>query len=126
MYAILPSAQAKRCGRGANITSVVTLAPIAAQLWRSISLDALFPAGAVEQVLQDQSERKPGASEAELPEDIKPFFGHYCVVVRAATALLGAPAFRSLARFHDEVEEEYMPGGPPQSPVYDSFSMQFV
>lgn len=108
------------------MTSVVTLAPIAAQLGRSISLDALFPAGAVEQILRDQSQRTPVADEAELPEAIKPFFGHYCVVVRAATALLGAPAFRSLARFHDEIEEEYMPGGPPQSPVYDSFAMQFI
>ena len=108
------------------MTSVVTLAPIAAQLARSVSLDALFPAGAVEQILRDQSEHAPGPDEAELPENIKPFFGHYCVVVRAATALLAAPAFRSLARFHDEVEDEYMPGGPPQSPVYDSFAMQFV
>jgi hypothetical protein len=108
------------------MTAVVTLAPIAAQLGRSVSLDALFPAGAVEQILQDQRNHDPLADEAELPEAIKPFFGHYCVVVRAATALLGAPAFRSLARFHDEVEEEYMPGGPPQSPVYGSFAMQFI
>ncbi|MEI9940175.1 MAG: hypothetical protein WDO69_23395 [Pseudomonadota bacterium] len=55
-----------------------------------------------------------------------PFFGHYCAVTRAAVRLLGAPAFAALARFHDEVEEEYMPGGPPQSPVYDSFAMQFA
>ncbi len=108
------------------MTSVIALAPIAAQLARSISLDALFPADAVEQILRDQSEHLPGADEAELPESIKPFFGHYCVVVRAAVGLLGAPAFRSLARFHDEVEGEYMPGRPPQSPVYDSFAMQFV
>ncbi len=111
---------------GRDMTSVVTLAPIAAQLGRAISLDALFPAGAVEQILRDQSRQAPGADETELPENIRPFFGHYCVVVRAATALLGAPPFRGLARFHDEIEEEYMPGGPPQSPVYDSFAMQFV
>jgi hypothetical protein len=108
------------------MTSVVTLAPMAAQLARSVSLDALFPGGAVEQILRDQSEHAQGPGDAELSENIKPFFGHYCVLVRAATALLAAPAFRSLARFHDEVEDEYMPGGPPQSPVYDSFAMQFV
>ena len=55
-----------------------------------------------------------------------PFFGHYCAVTRAAVQLLGAPAFGALARFHDQVEDEYMPGGPPQSPVYDSFAIQFV
>ena len=55
-----------------------------------------------------------------------PFFGHYLVVTRAAVRLLGAPAFEALARFYDQVEDEYMPGGPPQSPVYDSFAMQFV
>ncbi len=108
------------------MTSVITLAPIAAQLARSVSLDALFPRGVIEDALRDHRERAPDSGEAELPEDIEPFFGHYCVVVRAAAQLLGAPAFDRLARFHDEVDEEYMPGGPPQSPVYDSFAMQFV
>ncbi|HKY40310.1 MAG TPA: hypothetical protein VJN18_30460 [Polyangiaceae bacterium] len=107
------------------MATITTLAPIAAQLARAVSLEALFPRGAIEDVLRDHRGR-PETGEAELPEEVKPFFGHYCVVVRAAAQLLGAPAFDSLARFHDEVEEEYMPGGPPQSPVYDSFSMQFV
>lgn len=107
------------------MATVTTLAPIAAQLARVVPLDALFPRGAVEEVLREHRSGAP-TGEAELPEDVKPFFGHYCVVVRAAAQLLGAPAFDSLARFHEEVEEEYMPGGPPQSPVYDSFSMQFV
>lgn len=107
------------------MATVTILAPIAAQLARAVPLDALFPGGAVEEVLREHRSSAP-AGEAELPEDVKPFFGHYCVVVRAAAQLLGAPAFDSLARFHEEVEEEYMPGGPPQSPVYDSFSMQFV
>lgn len=107
------------------MATVTTLAPIAAQLARAVSLDVLFPRGAIEEVLHDHRGR-PETGEAELPADVKPFFGHYCVVVRAAASLLGAPAFDNLARFHDEVEEEYMPGGPPQSPIYDSFSMQFV
>jgi hypothetical protein len=107
------------------MATVTTLAPIAAQLARAVSLEALFPRGAIEAVLRDHRSGAP-SGEAELPEEVKAFFGHYCVVVRAAAQLLGAPAFDSLARFHDEVAEEYMPGGPPQSPVYDSFSMQFV
>jgi hypothetical protein len=101
------------------VTSVITLTPIAAQLARSVSLDALFPPGSVEAANDD-------SAEEELPDDIQPFFGHYCAVTRAAVELLGAPAFDGLARFHDAVEEEYMPGGPPLSPVYDSFAMQFV
>ncbi len=108
------------------MTSVITLAPIATQLARSVSLDALFPRGSVEDALRDHRETAPDSGEAPLPEDIKPFFGHYCVVTRAAVQLLGAPAFDGLARYHDEVEAEYMPGGPPMSPVYDSFAMQFV
>jgi hypothetical protein len=107
------------------MATVTTLAPIAAQLARAVPLDALFARGAIEEVLRGHRSSAP-SGEAELPEEVKPFFGHYLVVVRAAAQLLGAPAFVSLARFHDEVEEEYMPGGPPQSPVYDSFSMQFV
>ncbi len=108
------------------MATVTTLAPIAAQIARSVSLDALFPRGAIDAVLHDHREKALEPGEAQLPEEVKPFFGHYCVVVGAAAQLLGAPAFDSLARFHDEIEEEYMPGGPPQSPVYDSFAMQFV
>jgi hypothetical protein len=46
--------------------------------------------------------------------------------VRAAARLLHAPAFDGLARFQEDIEDEYTPGGPPQSPVYDSFSTQLV
>lgn len=104
---------------------VMTLAPIAAQLARFISLDELFPRGQIQDLLRDQRASAP-TGEAELPEDVAPFFGHYAVVIRAAVALLSTPPFDRLSRFHEAVEDEYMPGGPPQSPVYDSFAMQFV
>jgi hypothetical protein len=81
------------------MATITTLAPIAAQLARAVSLDALFPRGAIEDVLHDHRGR-PEAGEAELPKEVQPFFGHYCVVARAAAQLLGAPAFDSLARFH--------------------------
>lgn len=108
------------------MATVTTLAPIAAQLARSVSLDALFPRGAIDDALRDHREIGSQPGEAELSEELTAFFGHYLVVVRAGAQLLGAKAFDSLARFHEEVEDEYMPGGPPHSPIYDSFSMQFV
>jgi hypothetical protein len=108
------------------MTSVITFAPIAAQLARSVSLEALFPRGVIEEALRSQLEMAPEPGEAELSDAVRPFFAHYCVVIRAAVQLLGAPAFETLARFHDAIEDEYMPGGPPQSPVYDSFAMQHV
>lgn len=104
---------------------VITLAPIATQLSRSIALSDLFPPGVVERALRDPGEGS-AFGEPALPKGVEPFFAHFRVVVRAATQLLGAPGFAALARFHEDVQEEYMPGGPPQSPVYDSFAMQLV
>ncbi|HKY40314.1 MAG TPA: hypothetical protein VJN18_30480 [Polyangiaceae bacterium] len=79
------------------MTSVITFAPIATQLARSVPLDALFPRGSVEATLRDHRETAPDSGEAELPDDIEPFFGHYCIVTRAAVQLLDAPAFDGLA-----------------------------
>jgi hypothetical protein len=103
--------------------SVITLAPIAMQLAR-IPLDELLPRAGVADAVRSHRESAPPL-EAELPDDIAAFFGHYMVIVRAAVQLLQAPPFDRLARFQAEIEEEYMPGGP-NSPVYDSFAMQFV
>ena len=108
------------------MTKVITFSPIAVQLARSVSLDQLFPRTAVEDALRDQREQAPDSGEAALPHDVALFFAHYWVVTRAAALLLGAPGFDALARLHEEIEAEYMPGGPPMSPVYDSFAMQFV
>jgi len=105
------------------MTSPITFAPIALQLARSVSLDELIPHGSIEAMLREQA---AAVNEPAVAAEVAPFFAHYLVVARAATRLLGTLPFAGLARFHDEVEEEYMPGGPPQSPVYDSFSMQFV
>ena len=108
------------------MTKVITFSPIAVQLARSVSLDQLFPRTAVEDALRDQREQAPDSGEAALPHDVALFFAHYWVVTRAAALLLGAPGFDALARLHEQIEAEYMPGGPPMSPVYDSFAMQFV
>lgn len=106
------------------MTSVISFAPIATQLAR-VSLDELIPRGATEAMLRAHRSSAP-QFEQELPKEVEPFFGHYIVLVRAAAQLLGAPPFGGLARLHRAIEEEYTPGGPPLSPVYDSFSMQFV
>jgi hypothetical protein len=107
------------------MVSVATLTPIAAQLARSINLNDLFPGDAfLEAVRAVEQGAEPG--EPKLPADIQHFYEHYCVVVRAAAQLLHAPAFDGLARFQEDIEDEYTPGGPPQSPVYDSFSTQLV
>jgi len=107
------------------MASVITLAPIAAQLARSVALSDLLPRTAVEDALQDIAQES-GDGAPELPQALRPFLAHFRVVVQAAVQLLGAPAFASLSRVHEEVQDEYMPGGPPQSPIYDSFAVQFV
>jgi hypothetical protein len=107
------------------MSSVTALAPIATQLGRSIPLEVLFPQGSVEAILRD-ARQQVLESESRIPDDVEPFYGHYCAVIRTAASLLGAPAFASLSRLHEAIQEEYMPGGPPQSPVYDSFAMQFI
>jgi hypothetical protein len=52
------------------MATVTTLAPIAAQLARAVSLEVLFPRGAIDTVLRDH---RSGAQsgEAELPEEVK-------------------------------------------------------
>lgn len=106
------------------MSSVITLAPIATQLAR-IPLDELLPRAGLDEALRSYRESAP-PWEAELPDDMADFFGHYMTIVGAAAQLLHAPPFDRLARLQAEIEEEYMPGGPSMSPVYDSFAMQFV
>lgn len=121
----LPLGAAQPSTYGRAMVSVITLAPIAAQLARSVSLNDLFPRDAFVEALRGAGQAAE-SGEPRLPHDIQPFFEHYGVVVRAAVQLLSEPAFDGLARFHADVEEQYTPGGPPISPVYDSFAMQFV
>jgi len=66
------------------------------------------------------------AGEPRLPSHTEDFICHYFALVRAANDLLAAPHFERLLRLHEQIEEAYMPGGPPMSPVYDSFSLQHV
>jgi hypothetical protein len=61
---------------GPLMPSVITFAPIAAQLARLISLDELLPRDAVADVLREHRRHSPEAHEAKLPEDVEPFLGH--------------------------------------------------
>jgi hypothetical protein len=50
------------------------------------------------------------------------FLSHYMLICRAGWQLLSEPAFESLARQHERLENDFMSGGPPISPIYDSYS----
>jgi hypothetical protein len=97
--------------------------PIAIALGKVLSPARLFPPEVLQRVRQGEpdGERDP----AWAPELVE-FMAHYTAVVRAAYMLLGAPPFQRLGRLHDEVQKEYQPGGPPMSPVYDSFAAQHI
>jgi hypothetical protein len=93
------------------------------QLAKLASATLCFPADALERIRQGEVEGSPDPSWSV---DVREFMAHYMAVVRAAHLLLGAPPFERLGRLHDALEQEYQPGGPPKSPVYDSHLMQHV
>jgi len=59
--------------------------------------------------------------DGSLPDQVRPFFAHYTTLVRTAVMLLQLPQLNTLMRRFEAIEEEFMPGGPPMSPVYDSY-----
>jgi hypothetical protein len=95
--------------------------PIASHLAKNLSPALLFPRAALERIAQQQL----AGSDAWTPE-LRDFMGHYTELVRAAHSLLDAPQFERLARLSQELDDEYSPGGPPLSPIYDSYSVQHV
>jgi hypothetical protein len=101
--------------------AVIKLAPIYAKLRGSVPLSILIPENAIESTrrrLRDDS----GPDEEELPEGTEEFLASYMVVVQASMALLASPPFSSLAQKYQKLEDEYLSGGPPMSPIYDSYS----
>jgi len=101
------------------MTSVISFAPIAAQLARSVSLEDFCPRSSVEEVLRGHLEHTSHSGELTLADEIKPFFGHYGAVTRAAVRLLGAPAFAALGRFHDQSKTSTCRAVHLRAPVYD-------
>lgn len=98
--------------------------PIAVEIARRVPVAALFPDGVLEEIRQRQGEAQ--AEAPKLPQDVEDFMLHYFAVVHAAGALLETPPFATLSRQMAALEEEYMPGAPPMSPVYHSMHMQHV
>jgi hypothetical protein len=98
--------------------------PIAMQIGRHVSPATLLPKELLDEVRAQQAGRAPG--EPVLCAETADFTFHYFTLAHAATALLGAPPFAPLAELMDRIEDEYMPGGPPMSPIYDSFYVQHV
>ncbi|HEY8942636.1 MAG TPA: hypothetical protein VIM73_00185 [Polyangiaceae bacterium] len=96
--------------------------PIANQISKWVSAGELLPPT----ILEELREGTEAGGEPRLPTHTLEFVCHYFALVRAGNDLLGAPPFERLSRLHEQIEEEYMPGGPPMSPVYDSFSLQHV
>lgn len=101
--------------------SAIKFEPIAVALARIVRLDVLF-SGVLEQMHAGGDDSEEAAFDAVT----KDFFHHYMLTIGAAWQLLGAPQFERLARLHEALEEELMPGGPPMSPVYDSYIAQHV
>jgi hypothetical protein len=101
----------------------VRFEPIATRLAELASSTTLFPADVLDRI--GRGELEDGV-DPRWTAEVKDFMLHYKSVVRGAYLLLGAPPFEALGRLHDELEETYQPGGPPRSPVYDSYSVQHI
>jgi len=96
--------------------STIRFEPIALQIAQLVSLDRL---------LSPEGGQKPGEAAA-VPADTQEFFAVYMRAVQAGFRLLGAPQFERLSRLYDRFQEEFVPGGPPKSPVYDSYATQHI
>lgn len=62
---------------------------------------------------------------SRLPPDQGTWMKAFQTLAALSNFLLGADALRPLAKRVNEAEDHYMPGGPPMSPVLDSFFMSW-
>jgi hypothetical protein len=101
--------------------TVIKPEPISAKIRGIVSLATLLPRDAREQMRESlEHDRQPG--EPVMSEQAIEFLSHYMLVSRAGWSLLQMPPFESLSRKHEQLEQEFMSGGPPMSPIYDSYS----
>lgn len=100
--------------------SIVRFEPLALQLAQLVSLDRLLAPGDGELGTSGDEPSSP------FPPDVQEFFDCYKTLARAGWRLVGAPQFERLSRMYDRFEKEFMPGGPPMSPVYDSYATQHM
>lgn len=101
--------------------SVIKPEPISAKIRGIVSLATLLPRDASEQMRERlESNHQPG--EPAMSEQVTEFLSYYMLVFGAGWSLLQMPPFESLTRQHERLEDEFMSGGPPTSPIYDSYS----
>lgn len=92
------------------------------QLGKQFAPAAVFPRESLERVAHPDPESEDPRWGAELRD----FMAHYTEVAQVGHMLLAAPAFEKLAKLGRELEDEFASGGPPLSPVYDSYSVQHL
>ncbi len=102
--------------------AILRLEPIAMELGKHTSPALLFPREALER----STRQLPHGGDEAWPPAMRDFMAHYTEVARVGHGLLETAAFQQLAALSDELEEEYGSGGPPMSPVYDSYSVQHI
>ena len=98
--------------------------PIALQIAKLVSLDRLLSPDEAEALAGGDGDG--GEAQPPLPADVQAFSACYRAVTRAGWRLMGAPQFERLSRMYDRFAKEFMPGGPPMSPVYDSYATQHM
>src|SRR4051794_34550119 len=106
--------------------SSVRFEPIAVQLSKQVHLDVLLPRDVIEQLRQRLFPRDFPRKGPALDAGTEQAFLECRAVLAAALQLLGAPQFERAGRWYDRLKEEFTPGGPPQSPVYDSYATEHV
>ncbi len=104
--------------------SNVRFEPIAMQISKLVLLEALLPVDVIERMRQGRPAQLP--NEAPFAREVDEFMLHYKAAVKAAFQLLGAPQFERLSRLQAQIEKDFVPGGPPMSPVYDSYAAQHI
>ena len=97
--------------------------PIATELGKTATPALLFPPEVVASI---EKSELPGEADPAWSSEVRDFMAHQLAVAGAAQLLLGAPAFEGLGRLQDEIESEYEPSAPPQSPIYDSYALQHL
>ena len=101
--------------------TVIKLEPIGAKVRDKIPLTSLLPRGELER-MREKLRSDEQSDDAPMSERVAEFLAHYMLVFQAAGALLTIPAFEQLVRQHEQLADEFMSGGPPVSPLYDSYS----
>ncbi|MGC4068374.1 MAG: hypothetical protein QM784_27765 [Polyangiaceae bacterium] len=102
--------------------AVIHFEPIAAKLRGLVPLSRLLP---VDQVAATRQRILDGAGRGEAPmqPETLEFLAGYMTLTQAASVLMSLPPFRAVADQYERLEDEFSSGGPPKSPIYDSYSM---